>query len=180
MQLDTKSPSEIHTVQGILGAANRLVRFIDSPMCFNSSGVKFEDVLGSCAKLFPRCAAAFGGCQLRLMSPEARRDLKLELLEDVKACMADASDELYSDKMLGEIQLPSDPDECLVRLNELVLELMAKIAEINKLISAIPLGRIVLHRMRENKQFIESFNDEHFKTMPSAVVARKAKKPRNG
>jgi hypothetical protein len=112
------------------------------------------------------------------MSPEERRDLKLELLEDVKMQVEKAKQEISGDKVFDTVELPTDPEECLVRVNAVMMEMVERVAEINRTLVQIPNARRVLQRMIENKRHVEDFNEGSFTSMP--VDVRKAKKPRNG
>ncbi len=179
MQLATKPIYEVFMISGIISNADRLVRFINTSTPKKEFGLQFEELLEKCKSLFPRSVVAFNGCQLHTMTPEERLDLKLKLLEDVKAHMENIKREISGDKVFGTVELPSDPDECLVRVNAVMMEMVEKVAEINRMMVQIPNARLLLERMIHNKRSLGAFNEGSFTSLP-VVGAKKSKKPRNG
>jgi hypothetical protein len=169
MQLATQPAFEIETISGIIAMADRLVRFINNPdEVKKHRGMQFEDVLGTCAILFPRAAVAFGTAPLSLrdMGPGERRDLKLRLLEDVKEHIARSRKEISAPKAFDAAPFPSDPDDCLTQLELVMGELVQRAAEINLMMANIPNARMVLHRMIDNKRHVERFSEDAFTSMP--------------
>ncbi len=167
MQLATKPVMEIQTISGTLAMADRLVRFINQPPPRNARGMQFEDVLGTCAALFPRTALAFNGSPpLYEMAQGERRELKLRLLEDVKEHIARMNAEIHGPKLFESVSLPVNPDECLTRLEMVMGEMVQRVGELNKMIANIPNARMLIHRMIDNKRHIEGFDEEAFKSMP--------------
>ena len=179
MQLATKPVYEVFVISGILSNADRLCRFINFSPQKKEFSPQFAELLAKCKSLFPKCVVAFNGCQLHTMTPEELLSMKLELLEDVKAHMENIKREISGDKVFGTVELPSDPEECMVRVNALMLEMVEKVAEINRTIAQIPNARLVLERMIHNKRSLGGFNEEGFTSMPVSGV-RKEKKPKNG
>ncbi len=107
MQLATKPIHEVSMISGIISNADRLVRFINTSKPKKEFDPEFEELLAKCKSLFPKCVVAFNGCQLHTMTPEERLDLKLTLLEDVKAHMENIKREISGDKVFGTVELPS-------------------------------------------------------------------------
>jgi hypothetical protein len=175
MQLADKYPSTIVTIKGILDLAERLRRHLETPVP-KREAIYFGHALDSSREFFPSFAAAVGSPpELYNLSPEERRDLKLKLLDDVKLHVAKSLDEVTGSKVLEEAELPSDPEECTRRLNEMMEEGMEKIKVIQRTMSLIGPARDVLYRIKENKRVIEDFNEDVYTSMPEAVANKKAK-----
>lgn len=164
----------------MLSMAEKIVRHLDAPRPKQQACV-FEQDLDRSRGAFPLFAAAVGKSQLHMLTPEERRDLKLTLLEDVKAFISRISEEVSGDKVLEAAPLPSDPEECLQRLEEISTEGFEKIKEIQKTLSRIDPAREILQRILENKRSVENFNEDIFTSMPAAVEKNKpsAKKARH-
>lgn len=173
MQLADKIPYTIMNIKGVLILAERLRRHLETPVP-KREAINFGHALDNSREFFPSFAAAVGSQpQLYNLSPEERRDLKLKLLDDVKLHVAKSSDEVTGSKVLEEAELPSDPEECTRRLNEMMEEGFEKIKAIQRTMTLIGPARNVLCRIKENKQVIEDFNGDVYTSMPVEV----AKKP---
>ena len=181
MQLACKPLSSVPYASGVFILAGKLVRHLDTPLP-KQQAYSFEQELDRSRSCFPLFAAAVGKSQLYTLTPEKRRDLKLSLLEDVKAFIARISEDIDGDKVLEALPLPTDPEECLQRLDEISTESYEKIREIQKTISRIGPACEILQRIIENKRTIkEDFNEDIYTSMPGEVLGKKpsAKKARH-
>ena len=177
MQLADKNPGHLVPMKGVLAFAERLRRQLDSPLP-NQQASSFDQALENSRQFFPSFAAAVGSPQLYNLSPEERRDLKLKLLDDVKLLIARSSDEVSGCKVLEAAPLPNDPEECIQRLNEIMMEGFEKLKTINHTITLIGPARDVMTKIIENKRAMEDFDEDVYKSMPEEVA--KNKKARKG
>ena len=177
MQLAGKYPGTLVQIEGILGLAGKLIRHLDTPLP-KQQAVCFDQELDKSRQFFPSFAVAVGSPQLYNLSPEERRLLKLKLLDDVKLQMARSSDEVNGCKVLEAAPLPNDPEECMQRLNEIMMEGFEKLKAINHTITLIGPARDVMTKIIENKRVMEDFDEDVYKSMPEEVA--KNKKARKG
>ena len=175
MQLADKHPGTLVQIEGILGLAGKLTRYLDNPLPKNQASF-FDQELDKGRQFFPSFAAAVGSSQLHTLSPEERRLLKLKLLDDVKLQMARSSDEVNGSKVLEAAPLPDDPEECMRRLNEMVMEGHQKIKEITRTLSLIGPARDVVLRLMEHKRVLGDFDETLYTSMPAEFSTNKKPK----
>lgn len=142
----------------------------------------FADVVECNKDCFPHFFAAFQafGKKLHKLSQESKMELKLTLLADVKEHIEKTKRDINQTKMLHSEQLPSDPDECIVRMETLIEQGHAQIHAINRGFQDIAHATTLMQRMRGNKHQIEAFDESLFTSMPKESSVRAVKKPRNG
>jgi hypothetical protein len=175
MQLADKYPGTLVQIEGILGLAGKLTRYLDNPLPKNQASF-FDQELDKGRQFFPSFAAAVGSSQLHTLSPEERRLLKLKLLDDVKLQMARSSEEVNGSKVLEAAPLPDDPEECMRRLNEMVMEGHQKIKEITRTLSLIEPARVVVMRLMEHKRVLGGFDETLYTSMPAEFSTNKKPK----
>jgi hypothetical protein len=175
MQLADKYPGTLVQIEGILGLAGKLTRYLDNPLPKNQASF-FDQELDKGRQFFPSFAAAVGSSQLHTLSPEERRLLKLKLLDDVKLQMARSSEEVNGCKLLEAAPLPGDPEECMQRLEEIRKEGEEKIKEITHTMSLIGPAYAVLWRLKNHKLVLGGFDETLYTSMPAEFSTNKKPK----
>jgi hypothetical protein len=181
MQLANKPIFELQCIDYFFTRAKYVLHFIDNPAT-NMDSKAFAEVVESNRVCFPHFFAAFQafGKKLHKLSQASRMELKLTLLADVKEHIEKIKRDIHQPKMLHAEQLPSDPDECIVRMETLIAQGHAQIQAINRGFQDIAHATTLMQRMRENKYHMEAFDESLFTTMPKESSVRAEKKPRNG
>jgi hypothetical protein len=112
------------------------------------------------------------------MTIEQRHGLKLTLLREMKTHRANTDREIGGEKLLLGETLPTDPDECIARMEAMYKEGEDKIAEINSNFKTINKARGVIFRIRENKRALANsiYDEDYFSSMPDTAVHSKGSK----
>ncbi len=177
MQLD--STPQINAFGYYYYDAVYLIDFIDNPrpeVCSPSFKEKM-DIIGM--RNFPLFHAHCEETQpqLHLMPRDERLQLKLRLLDELRAKVDQTRQEIAGPKRMRELDLPSDPEECKRKLIEMIDDAQDKIAEMLGNVSNIHKD-IAVYRdaigtlgcVSVNNQQIAAYDEALFKAMPSDGV----------
>ena len=151
-----------------------MIDFIDNPRPKHSSP-SFEYQLGIIKRDFPLFNAHCQETkpQLHTMSAGERRDLKLKLLDELKAKKEKTMQKITEAKMFRDIVLPSTIDESIDRLRGIINEktdenwaVYEKVAENQREIAVCRHALQTMHSMRMDNNHMAAYIKELFTSMP--------------
>ena len=176
MQLEDLNSYEIIRPIYFIQASKRLVAFIDCPPEENSI---FSDNLTQNKRFCPMLFEAFGEMKkpLKKRSLDERAYLKEKLLEDVEANVAAANAQFGGEKHIGTHILPSDPDACMERLDNMESEIHTKIQALQLKLKQVGFAQDTLELIQKNKVELEAFDKTPFtRSLQQEQPALKRKK----
>lgn len=175
MQLNSFDFNTINRPQFLYSVAARLVRLIDDP----TDGRGFESFLSDGQRDFPQLFATFHAKKTALVkrSVDERLELKLKLLANVRVMNAKLQGQIDAEKKLDDTILPSDPDECKKRMEEMEDELLEKIEEYKQTITRIHFGAYSVDKLILGKNDLKAFDESAF---TSVEAMKPTKRPRHG
>jgi hypothetical protein len=165
------SGSTVANAAACLHAAKHLLRAIDAP----HTVPHWHGFMDFRERPFPRFKAAYaaafaqsrgGSDALASMSQAQRLALKLVLHEDVKAIVRTAEAEARAPKVLGGAVLPTDPAECLQRVDALALEAEAQRRALEARLQLLEEVRVSVERMANNVAPKHALPDAAFTALP--------------
>ena len=185
MQLDEKPVADIVSFGFVYSAALTLLAYIHKPNVQNPA-CYFPIELKRYKICFPQLFEEYNGLNTTLdkMTIEQRHGLKLTLLKEMKNYKTNTDAEISCEKLILDKKLPTDPDECLARINTMYNEAKDKIDELYRSFEVFDKARNVLHAINNNKRELTRsiYDEEYFSSMPEAAVkskfSKEEKKPR--
>ncbi len=171
MELGKKPAGEIEFFFDYYHPATKLAKIIDRPN-FHGHIQEFETCLHRNKDRFPLFYAQSGNPipQLKLLNRNKRLEIKLKLFDEVRNKLENTKEEVFGQKMLQNIPLPCDTEECKRSLEEMLKEGRRKIDEIEETRRQIKHAKKILHyRVEVNKSRISMFNEKVFTDILEAV-----------
>ena len=174
------SGSTIANAAACLHAAKHLLRAIDAP----DAVAHWHGFMDFHERPFPRFKAAYsaafakssgGSAALASMSQAQRLALKLALHEDVKGINRTAAEEARAPKVLDGAVLPTDPGECLQRVDALALEAEAQRRALEARLQLLEEVRVSVERMANNVAPKHALPDAAFTELPPPTAKQAAK-----
>ena len=159
MQLASATPYSIKQIHTQLFHAQALLHYLDAPPSSDKAYL-FSRRLSANSKDFPQLVAAFkehGSRDLCELSPSVLHELKLKLREDAAPCIASAMENAAISKLFKDSALPADPEECLFRLEEMVLARKKHIEDMHAELETLDGAKIMVQTVADNKRAADSF-----------------------
>ena len=158
--------------------ATHLAKFVDEPHMVTKDK-RWDVFLRMCRNIYPKLYAAYTSKKKdhNRLTPAERLEVKQKLLDILKSYSVDIKRDISNEKLFFNDSLPADPDECLLRINEIEREEQDKLVEIGRRMNALRDAKATLDCLKENKLVVDTLDEGVFTSIPEA---RAAKKPKNG
>ena len=180
MQLASVSIDPIIDLSKKLGSAKTLLNSINSN-AGDAIAHSFHSILRASKESFPSVALKLDGLtkkSLDKMTQAQKMELKTALKDDVAALLEKAEETTGGSKFFAGEQVPADPDECLMKLEEIKARKESEIEQLNKELEDMEEARFVVETIKEIKRKAAGFDDALFTLMPTPPNGSSVKKPR--
>ena len=183
MQLADDTLGEAMTkLSNKLGSATTLLHSINS----NGSDINsrmFAQTLRGREETFPSALSEFAALKnkdLQKASQAKKTEIKDALKEDISPLLAEAKEAEEGSKLFLLEELPTDPDECVKKLDELKATKKQEIKRLEQELDDLDMAQFTVGIIKENTRKAAFFDDAVFASMPSAPASSQAKKPKFG
>jgi hypothetical protein len=180
MNLASADFHELNRSTFFLSIGKRLAQEIDTP---SESKYVFQQLLHGEKESFPALVGAFARSKTALYkrSKKARLDLKEALLQDVRANLAAVSAQVTGAKQLFDGPLPSDPVECIARLDQMAQALHDQICDVQSNLGSVRHARDYMELIQDQQRKLEAFNEADYTAETQEASQRPLqKKPKRG
>lgn len=178
MQLATAPPYSVADIQPKLTCAHALLRYLDFPPAPEHMYL-FSRRLDANSRDFPLLHAAFhrlGGGSLSDMSAAQRLELELKLKEDMTPLIVSAGKSAGEDKFFHAERLPTEPSECLFRLDEMILMKKHQMEQLSEDIASLKGATVLMKTVLNNKASADVF--DRMMSISPVTTTRTASKKR--
>ena len=162
-------------IKTILTAAKHLADIIDNPPPKEQSHIFRRSLYKHCQD-FPMLCSAFNQQKQSLyqLSQSDRLALKQVLLSDYRQFSLQADVDALVEKRFNAERLPTDPLECISKMELMIYDEEKRIQESNERIRALSAAYDFMGVVAKNKRTAETFDETPFTSMPG--MAKKQKK----